>query len=621
MTSQSAPPEDALLASDGASERETPWQGSRDSHLALGAAIVIVITFVFFLLFFNRFAGIRSANGSGLAGQAVLAGRLPYRDYFLPVPPMHALKNAALARLFGTAIIMPRIVALFERALLALVLYFWLSRLFRLSSAALGAIVAIVVSAGDLTDPISSYNHDTIFWAVLAGFFASICLDWSSDQSGSIFSWLCGISTGICICNKQTIGVGVTLGIFVVVFSLMWRKRGILRALRFAGFFAAGWVVPIAAIAVWLLHNHILVLFLRQILVKGPSAKAAAGSDFVARWFQVTLENPPLLIGYVIAVLLLVPVLKRVATDSQRLGRAKDSLPTLLAISVMSTVAVAAGRIAAFHGFPPFFWLIKSSIGLCVFGCGSLALFFAVVFIFKGLRDQQDQFWLFSTISFICAFMLSLSWPAFEAMVIPGLGFLVAAFLDRSPRKSRLTCYTACAVLLFSLVISKLDNPFAFADWIEPSVQTSTVASSLKELKGFVLPEREEAMLEGVTRIIRDHSSASDTIFTYPSMPIFYALTGRWFPTYGADHNIDACPDDIARQDAATLLRVKPAVIVYYRQDASRLAADEALWRKGRRSGQRDIIAAIETLVKTYSLAGTYDAPPTNLRVQVYVRD
>ena len=591
--------------------------------MVVGAAIVIVVTFAFFLLFFNRFAGVRAANGSGLAGQAILAGRLPYRDYFCPVPPMHILKNAVLTWLFGTSVIMPRLVALFERGLLALALYLWLARMFRLSSAAFGTILAVMVAAGDPTDMLSSYNPDTIFWAVLTGFFASICLDWSSEGSASVYALLCGVSAGVCFSYKQTIGLGITAGVPVVVASLVWKAKGLSAARRFCGCFLAGWIVPLGAIWIWLFRNHILGLYFKQVFFRGPSAKAGTPGDFIVRWVQVTLDNPAALVGYVIAILVLIPVLKLLTKPPQSQPNPTNSLRTLILVLALSAGGIVAGSFAAYHGFPTILlvlMVIKASVDLSWLACGFLALWFCGLFAFDRLRDQQPQFWLFNIVGFVCAFMLSLSWPAWEAMAMPGLGFLVAAFLDRSPRTPRLACYAAGSLLLFSLVVWKLDLPFGFADWAEPPVRTATVRSSLPELKGFLLPQPEVTMLDGITQIIREHLRPGDTIFTYPSMPIFYALSGRWFPTFATDHNIDACPDDIARQDAATLLRVRPAVVVYYRQDPAFLKGEEITWRRGRPSGQRAILAAVEELAKEYSLAGSFDAPPTNLKVQVYVR-
>ncbi len=157
-------------------------------ELTVGALAVTCATLAFFLLFWNRFAGIRTANGSAVAGQYILHGRLPYRDWFTASPPYHALKSALEVWFFGTAMIVPRAFALLERTLLALVVYLWAARLFTIWHAMLGAIAAIIVSAGDIADPISSYNHDTILFAVCSGYFASSLLGRRLDPMARVFS-------------------------------------------------------------------------------------------------------------------------------------------------------------------------------------------------------------------------------------------------------------------------------------------------------------------------------------------------------------------------------------------------------------------------------------------------
>ena len=55
----------------------------------IGGVITIAVTLGYFLLFWNRFAGIRSGvGGCDGGGMAVLQGLLPYRDIFTAAPPL-----------------------------------------------------------------------------------------------------------------------------------------------------------------------------------------------------------------------------------------------------------------------------------------------------------------------------------------------------------------------------------------------------------------------------------------------------------------------------------------------------------------------------------------------------
>jgi hypothetical protein len=103
-------------------------------------------------------------------------------------------------------------------------------------------------------------------------------------------------------------------------------------------------------------------------------------------------------------------------------------------------------------------------------------------------------------------------------------------------------------------------------------------------------------------------------------MGLLYPLTGRQPPTRAGSHNIDVINDAFAREEADRLTRARPAVIIYGRLSEEALWEDERTWRGGGRSGQRDLIAAIEGLVEGYRLAGTYVVAPGDPPIEVYVR-
>jgi len=79
------------------------------------------------------------------------------------------------AAIFGKLPIVLRAFGVFERVILSLLLYGWLVRFFRVKDAALAAMVTMVISTGDVADPVSSYNHFTIMLAIASGFRRELC--------------------------------------------------------------------------------------------------------------------------------------------------------------------------------------------------------------------------------------------------------------------------------------------------------------------------------------------------------------------------------------------------------------------------------------------------------------
>jgi hypothetical protein len=174
--------------------------------------------------------------------------------------------------------------------------------------------------------------------------------------------------------------------------------------------------------------------------------------------------------------------------------------------------------------------------------------------------------------------------------------------------------YAILSVVIVAETSAKMDVPFYFGSLGDPSVLSANSTSELPQLRGLLLPQSTVDFVDGTMNIIRMHSGPLDTIFIYPDISIFYSLSGRNHPTLSGSHNIDVMNDQFAREEAKRLLLARPAVIIYRRPSTIELSSEEIVWRHGNRSGQRDIVSAIETLVKDYELAATYG------QIQVYVR-
>ncbi len=261
---------------------------SKKETTLAGAIVVALVTLCFFLLFWNRFLGLRSGDGGFTGGVYFLNGVLPYRDYYCPVPPLFIARCAAVLAIFGKLPIVLRGFAVFERVVLALLVYGWLVRFFRVKDAALAALVTAVASACDYADPVSSYNHFTIMLAVASGLAASYALDEGrAYRALAGIGCLAGVLSLLCLATKQTIGLGVTIAIPLAVGLCLQRLEGIQKAVRFVAGFAVGWIVAAGGFLIWMTHYGILRAFLTQSFVTGPAAKASHPGDFVVRTFVV----------------------------------------------------------------------------------------------------------------------------------------------------------------------------------------------------------------------------------------------------------------------------------------------------------------------------------------------
>jgi hypothetical protein len=582
----------------------------------LSIAIVSLVTLTYFSFYWNRFAGLRSGSGSFVTGTAFLSGLRPYRDYFTASTPLNILSSATALRIFGDAVIVTRAFGVFERTIIGILLVVWLMRLFPTRFAVMGAIVAIIVSAGDISDPIASYNHETMLWGIACGLSASFVLSpLRSRWPFPVCSLLSGILAGLCFCSKQTIGLGITVGVPVVVFLCLLQLHGIRRAISFLVAFCAGWAATFCLLMIWLSDLGVLKQFFLQVFVQGPAAKAGRPTDFVIRFLRIALYlRLAVAVGAVATLYYLTKLLGRERD-------ADDKLQPYREIAWLGAIAIACiwcGVAAANAGWPGVD-LRKVSTAAIYFTFFSITLslaYYSWIWLKHQLTAWGAQAFVFLLVAFACAFMLSLSYPVFEAMALPGLGFLIAMLLTRTSGWQRISIFAGCFVMLVIQAELRLNSPFGFERFHEGPVRVANMRSNVPQMHGLLLPEETVRFVDTSVRIISSHAGPADTVFTYPELGLIYALSDRWPPTATLSHNIDVVNDQMARQEAQRLLAHPPAVLIFYKESDDLLKGQDILWRSGRRSGQRDIIDAVEKLAATYDVAATFE----NLRTTIYTR-
>ena len=601
-------------------EHRGPYIRWRDEIWPL--AVLLLLAAWYFFSFYNRFAGLRSGDGEFGGGMAFLAGLRPYRDYFTAGPPLNQLKAAVELTLFGKSLIVSRTLGVLERLSIVVLLYCWLRRSFSTSAAMLASFITIIVSAGDRTDPIASYNHDAILFAMICGFAASLSLEAIKPRTALYLGALAGVGAGLSFLTKQTVGAAAMVSVLVFGSIAIGKLRGTGRAAAWSVAFLAGVASPVLAMGFYLWRAGVLHTCLTMLFVSGPAAKASRPFLFLSREIMIAGDNWVWLMLGLIAIMLSARAVWRASTSST----ANVDLGTrrwVDGILWCSFVVVATAELLAHTSLPALVDFGKSSVYYVLFGCALLG----VVALFIGLRDKEKSpsrilnIALFAALAWSVAAALSLSWPAFEAMTLPGLGLLLAATIDGTRGKwGQGFLYLVLAAMVFIQIREKLDMPFGFDHQDEAAVRFATARSSQPELRDMKLSPEMTRLLDDALLEIRTNAKPDDTIFTFPEMGIFYALSGRRAPTWTDSHNIDVVQDSFARAEAERLLRSRPAVIVYARPTDTNMRQDERVWREGRPSGQRAMIAALDSMLSDYRLVGTYQLLPDDNPIRLYVR-
>ncbi|MBZ0090546.1 MAG: hypothetical protein K8H90_09230, partial [Thermoanaerobaculia bacterium] len=104
-------------------------------HRSVSRAAAILAAMLGTVLFlwpwWNRYVGLTLDGYLPLYGHLIRSGQVPYRDFFLHLPPLQPLLEAALESLVGRSLFGVRLAGALGRVVLAGVLAGWLSRRYR----------------------------------------------------------------------------------------------------------------------------------------------------------------------------------------------------------------------------------------------------------------------------------------------------------------------------------------------------------------------------------------------------------------------------------------------------------------------------------------------------------
>ena len=580
-----------------------------------GVLLVLVATALFFGLWWNR---VLAPNGAGdLEGLTSLnAGLLPYRDYFFQSPPGIFLLWLPIAPLCANNMAAIAFAGVMTRIALVLALY-GACRTFAGPLVSAGAsVAACLLAATAFADTPQYYNQLT------SGIAGLICLTWAlqarvrSPAIGLAGAVLTGLLTGLNLLLKQTTG-GLVLAVIVALAvgdGWLTRRPGWVMRL---GAICLGIGLALGAGILWLVGHGLLGASLDASFVSGPAAKGSLLSVLlrpvsnVLTWYLL----PENLVATGICV----------ALRSLRPGTDLRGAPVgLVLIGLGLACGIVFGQLTNA--------VVLGSAGIAFFGT-LLAMFEEGWATWRApTAARTDPFLrtgLFA-IAAASAYGLEISWMFCE-MVIPGFAFYVAWCLSDvgvpvqveardARRRWRLVGLAGLAGLAVLSVERKVTAPFVWAYWEEPPLYAARGASHLPALAGMNLSRETARFYDDVTDAITSHSRPGETLLVYPHMPVFYTLADRRPVGHAIVHWFDTCPDALALSEAEKLRAAPPPVVVAMVLPPEVYDVGEALYRNGRRSGQRDLWATIEEITAGYELVYEHPAPGSGFPIRVWAR-
>lgn len=561
--------------------------------MALLTAFVLLAV----LPWWNRYIGVTNDAWHYFYGLQILHGQIPYRDFYLFVPPLYALKNALIITLFGNRLIVPHVVAVAEIIVMTLVLLLWLRRAFPVREATIGIITTIALYILCFqAEPLGGLHQEAVFFPVLAGWAASTGL----AKKRTRYYLLAGMFAGCALMTKQNSGMVTVLCLGLLLPLLLRQSTGTRTALTAAAWYAGGVAIPVVSICAWLASNGGFGAFISDVYIKGPSSKGGL-LDALMRPFVMIGQDVRFLVYLVLAGIFLAPLFWFMRDPKrQRLSLTVFSIAALVALSL----GVIVSRFVDVAHIHEFYLNLPKDVLLFSGEIGCLILFVQAVVPWRKFADPQMV--LLTGFSAGLAYIIACSWVDYTAAVLPSLAVFLTYAICRLNGFPRMALMTICVLVIFQYSLIRMNVPFGWGGWVEPNVRAASQRFPQPELAGFIASPESVAFVNRVTRDILTYSSPDDRIFVDPDIPIFYLLTYRNPATFAYVHWIDVAPDSIDQADAESILRNPPKVIVYLEESEEEVHSGELDFRHGRPGGVRTLMAAIHSLRPQYRVLDTF---------------
>lgn len=193
------------------------------------------------------------------AGERVLAGQVPYRDFFSFVTPGSPYLLAWQFRLFGHSLLVPRFALLVYAGVFGALTYLLARRIYEQKSSLLAAYLVAPATACLFVN----HNWDSTVSALL-GIFAAHAFLHSRSRT---WAFLLGAAVTVTILFAQSRGGGLLFGLALAVVALTFTRRSIhwLRLSHVLSFFT-GVALPAIATGVYFARQHALRAMLKCIL-------------------------------------------------------------------------------------------------------------------------------------------------------------------------------------------------------------------------------------------------------------------------------------------------------------------------------------------------------------------
>jgi len=444
------------------------------SELYLAGAIFL-LSFLY-LCIFRHYTDMDPDEGIVLQGaQRILAGQVPYRDFFSFYTPGSYYALALVFRIFGSSLAVARTAVALTGALLSIVTYL-LAR--RVCSRTVALTLTVLCTLTTLPYRfLVLHNWDSTLWACLALYCAVRVL----EQPTWKWTFAVGLFASLTVLFEQSKGTGLCLGLgigFLTICALDGRKRWLNRAEWLA--LVVGFAIPLAITFAYFASQRAASIMLSDWL--WPLRHYSQANRVPYGYQNWSDETRHVLFG-----------------TGSLLGRLVQALAVSPCLWIPALPLVALGWLG--------YWMVRAPRGHSAEGRsaeGKIAYYILVAAVYVGLvlsvvitRADIVHFMYLQPLN-----CLVLAW-LLDGDDIPGRFF-------RSARPF-LAAYVVIALLAFGMA---------------PLAATTSARERLATRRGTVTTREKDMVVDYLQAQVPEGA----TVLVYPYLPLYYYLTGTFSP-------------------------------------------------------------------------------------------
>lgn len=551
----------------------------------------------------------------------VITGKVPYKDFYLYLTPLYVWVISLITYIFGSSLFALRVFGVLITCSIGLLLF----RIFRFKFSPAASFVGATIASLYYQSGNAYISYDftqvlTLFSLLSFNFLLTSekAVKWldpvevgpkSNVSKATIPLFFAGFFASCAFLTKQSNGSFIAIFAFMsCLYITLISNIGLHRKIKLLLYFLCGGFLPIGSVIAYLALNQALIPFIDQIFFNAISAKGSI-TKILSSWlmgvFTPVLKTQLYEIARVLIVIFIfgkfmfwiLNCSRYFANIYKKMEKYREALVLTAFLLLFTSVMICAWhdnttlRSQLFEpGRHLLNYLIPLSIGWTLIQLALVPISYSIP---KYVKIDRG-----TTVLAICVLGLffgngtSAGLSEISSFIV--IGWAVSWLCNRRsiPFLGVGLAFYSCALLSATLIYSKLDRPYAWWGVSEPSARSARLHIDNPVLKGLYLsPETEKIFSDSINVLGLEKTNS---IFSFPNIPIFYLITNTWPKSKAIITWFDFLNDKDAIAESIRLKEDPPNTIIYLDLPEMAWSAHERLFRAGKPLGQRHIQAWLD---------------------------